>query len=213
MNKRAYVPGASLAGVAVLLAVAWAFLGAPGLTEAQAKCEGSEPPQSYDVLFVTTVKKEDGEQEIKNEIRINGNMSHTLWSMEVQGTLMQGEDIYDGSATVYSRIPNTEAFHLRHPESTVIHDVGSQAFPQGRDHLCVDLDGMEADFVETDDIGKKYTIKETRGFETLWVNDDGWLVQAEDQEKVFSGTTVVTISGIGEKNEIAIPDTDSVVDW
>ncbi len=82
--------------------------------------------------------------------------------------------------------------------------MSADQFPFGSQYLCPDMDALDAKYEDTDEIGKRYRIDAEKHWDdyVLWTDDDGWRLRTEQEELGIK----VTISGIGETNEIVIPD-------
>ena len=187
---------AAVAAISLGLA-AWLLIAAPA-TEVQVVCKDAGAVTSYD-LTATFTDRNDG-FEIVHEVE--GKMNRTTINGGPSGI---GVDVYDGDITVYSKVPGATTYEkITKERFSEIRDISSLGFPYGSEHMCPDLDALGAKYEDTDEIGKRYRIDAEKDWEVfvLWIDDDGWLLRAEREELGIK----VTVSGIGEKNEIAIPE-------
>ncbi len=140
-------------------------------------------------------------------IRFSGDKYHARVSYK--GIERYAEVIYDGKGTEYGRTSDSEVWY---PLS-----VGADhalPFPYSADSLCPDLADttFEGDVTLEGVPARRYSVNTPDGDWIAWIDEDGWLIQAEQIEGWATGssgephTNRATFSGIGEPNDIIIPN-------
>ncbi len=186
---------ASVAAISFGVA-AWLLVASPA-TEAPVGCEDTEPISSYDLTVTFT----NTDSAVEAVYEVEGKVNRTTISGP-DGIFIQ---VYDGEDTVYGKEPGYTLYEkITSSRFGEIQDVSAQEFPYGAESLCPDIDALGAKYEDTDEVGKRYRIDAEKYWDEflLWTDEDGWLLRVEYAEMDIK----LTFSGIGETNEIVIPD-------